>query len=69
MYHLAVAFEDHTLVDSKTRRENVPAENGWTMDFDAVLGFDVSADFAADDDNARLDLTLDPRAFADDQGV
>jgi hypothetical protein len=67
--HLAAAFEDHAFVDAQARGENVSPEYGWAMDFDAMLSADVSGDFAADDDRAGVDLTVDTGAFTHDEGV
>jgi hypothetical protein len=67
--HLTAAFEDHAFIHAETRGENVSPEDCRVVDLHAVLGMHRSVHFAADDDGAGLDRSVDSRAFANNQSV
>src|SRR3954468_18588838 len=69
MGHLAAAFENHAFVHTQTGGENVAPEDRRLMNFHPVLGSDASVHLPADDDGTGLDITMDARTFADDQGI
>jgi len=48
---------------------DVATEDGGLLNFDPVACPDLTADLATDDHRTRLDLSLDPGALTDDQGI
>jgi hypothetical protein len=69
MRHLAAAFENDALIYAQARRENIAAKNRWTMNFDPVLGANTAIDLSTDDHDARINLSMNARALADNQGI
>src|SRR5688500_3271899 len=69
MRHLAAALEDDALVHAETRGQDIAPEDGGPVDLDAIFGSDVSPHLAADNHNACVDLSLNARVLADNQGV
>ena len=69
MNHLAAAFEDDSVIDSKARCVNITFEDGWSMDFHPVFGSNGSVNVAADDHRARFNLAVDSGRFAHDECI
>lgn len=69
MHHFAAALEDHAIIDTQAGRKNITPEDGRLVDLHTVLGTHAAADFAADNDSSGIDLALNSRPLADNQGV
>src|SRR5678815_1321892 len=67
--HLAVAFEEHTLVDDQTRGRDVAFDMRAALELDLVGGGDVTDELAADDGVLHLDLRLDHTRLADNKSI
>ena len=65
--HGAVALEEHTFVDDQPLGLDVPFHVGPALQFDLVVGDDISDQLAADDGVLHRDLAVHRAGFADDE--